>query len=1061
MPSAQQGSDLNSLERVGIAKDGEIDWKQTIILPFTATEFPIQQNADGWFITINATSTIQGDNEEIRIKGVEVQKGEVVVSVAYVGEDGETYYHNITSKRNCVVKEIRWRVGTLDSLDVTIIMDEIIGLDHDLKLRENVKMTVSMTPNDDLIYNTLNEDVCLSTGIMLVIGQDADKSPDLLQGRTDIAALTARENGLGKFLKQLNAGMSESDRQLMWSEALAAVGHYDGLHKWFNFHFAQSIWFHFEDLKESMISVQKEAFEKNSNWTPITAPELEARTGVDFTGKEGLTVYVNNWDEAKFTLGDKSRSVPVGQVVLFYTEDGKDHMWQKCFCYVGTNESHVWGQAKVELSSVQQAVSVSSVMFNTVMLVNQGMGKMKPNPELAEWLMDNVDKAQQWAAVQAMFSGSPIYKDGAELPTLELIDVGTEGVSASFNDHVIEYESSIEAEGYISVFKRVKLSGPEGIISFEELKQIFGDVVLQLSEFQSLYLPALWEQEAEPIGKETLNGLVKGLVNYLLADDVKGAMSRMNRIKRALRNLAKSSKAFAGLMMGQPGVNCKVQGYFGIPVHKMYILEDVRANSYYQYMKRLCIKQEIINKGESIDGVIVLGARAPMPFPGYLEIEVVKQGSAKSQLCAAYQPGVNCLFSYINKGDYDGDGVLFVPVSKKFNDSIQLVSLELIADGIFLSTGKNWVAGEQKAYIKDHWEPKVLSAESLSNFRLLQAKHIAGLTRFDMRKSSLAQQVAANKPGISPEDTAVVKASAKITARDGFAYLNKAAAEVQANYVGWMYQMAVKGTVAIELYKTCGSVLSNAQEMYNLLEPKPLGSYDERTKGRFFTEELVAALFEVYEGGTLGGYDPSAYLALGLLIDTIQGKNNNPVLLEAKSDKAQKEAAGTYLKPLLNDAGLNGGKALQFYECAKFTKKCRDLTNPGLGVNSIDHDAIGFIHIASEVADLLGRGKLFRNKAGEVEFDMSTDTTGLHFYLVEAYFRWQATYDEAGELSNNSVVIKHVNHVLWHTLCAILPNEDWVEEINNALRTNVGTEESPVYEKQCSLPDFRLGICLD
>jgi hypothetical protein len=537
----------------------------------------------------------------------------------------------------------------------------------------------------------------------------------------------------------------------------------------------------------------------------------------------------------------------------------------------------------------------------------------------------------------------------------------------------------------------------------------------------------------------------------------------MNRIKRALRNLAKSSKAFSGLMMGQPGVNCKVQGYFGIPVHKMYILEDARANSYYQYMKRLCVKQGIITKGESIDGVVVLGARAPMPFPGYLEIEIVKPGSFKSRLCTAYQPGVNCLFSYINKGDYDGDGVLFVPVPKEFNDSIQLVSLELIADGIFLSTGKNWVAGEQKAYVKDHWEPKVLSAESLSNFRLLQAKHIAGLTRFDMQESSLAQQVAANKPGVSKEDTAIVKTSAKISGRDGFAYLNKAAAEVQANYVGWMYQMAVKGTVAIELYKTCENVLRNAQDMYNLLEPKPLGGYEERTKGQFFTQDLVAALFEIYEGGTLGGYDPSAYLALGLLIDVIQGTSKNPVLLEAKSDKAQKETAGTYLKPLLNDAGLNGGKALQFYECAKFTKKCRDLTNPGLGVNSIEHDAIGFIHIASEVADLLGRGKLFRNKAGEVEFNMSdpNSKTGLHFYLVEAYFRWQATYDSEGELSNNSVVIKHVNHVLWHTLCAILPNEDWVVEINKALRTNTGTEESPVYEKVCSIPEFHLGIYLD
>jgi hypothetical protein len=449
-------------------------------------------------------------------------------------------------------------------------------------------------------------------------------------------------------------------------------------------------------------------------------------------------------------------------------------------------------------------------------------------------------------------------------------------------------------------------------------------------------------------------------------------------------------------------------------------------------MTKLCIQEGIIAKGGSINGVTVAMTRSPIPFIACLKIKVVQPNSELAKLCSAYQVAVSNLACYISGGDHDGDGYLFTPIPSCFK--VNLLTKEEVYATLLLRTGKGAVDANQEAYIKDHWTPKWDKKSSLESPHLLQDKHFAATVRMEL--DPITNVYTAEK--LSEQDLALRKAAENLTEQDGLYSLNALAAETQKSFVGWLYQFANKCSFANTIYKASGEYLKSIDAKYNAA-----------SNGKWFTTELIGSLWELYEGGSLGGYDHAAYRAISHLLNKIGAKTKREDYTDADFTAD------------LAEAKLNDTKAIQFLEAAKFVRRCRSLCKKAC-LDSLPKTAYGFMVMASEIADLLSRAKFMtseENSTGDITENVSymgsleVSSNKMQVALVYEYLNWLAINDPQGHIAKTNVVISHINNIIFECLPNILEKED-LQKLTHALRVNQGDKDNPLWVKTCCYPDF-------
>jgi len=1038
VPSTRQSSSLHFIELFGVKDSkGKIDWAKTVLSFQKAdgTDYPIRYlGGDKYEMVFDTQTTFINKGKNVKTDGIYCLEGDIIATVGFQAEDGTIYYHTIEAKNTCFVKKLVWRLnpklGNASGrvMRVRVVFDKVIGTSNDVKFRENVKMTTAGMPlGKRVVYNELNKGKNITPNAVNILPSDTMKCPDLLMGMADVHALCLRENYGGEYIKTLNSSLfpgEEDDVALVWNEITAAAGGYDVLNKWFQYEYAQNLWLHYTDLENNTLAALKTLYTNQAKagkqWTKTKVEDVKYYTGADFSDKSDVECFYTNWNTMQLeSLDGEKRWISLSNVLVFYKELNlgsgvmEDHFLQYSLCYAGTNGLRLVQPVKTELGSVREAVCECNTMPTVTTIVAAGVpGIYEPDPELAFWLGNNESKIKQWQHIRAMCNKTSLLDlNGDSLPVIPLLkhEKGKQVVNPFIEELLAQYAEA-KGEEYVDIKLRAKDPYQYGVVRFEELAEIFSNVMLDFGSCH-IYMPALVMQESEPNGEESLNGLVRSVLMSILLGTKETFASSQSKIKAALAGLATSSKFLKGCSQGQPGLGCKALGIFGIEAHELIIVRDSRPDSYYQKMLRLCIKQGVIKKGEDLDGVTVLDYRAPIIFVGYKKIRVVEPSSLLGMMLNGYQCGVHALASYISAGDHDGDIFYFVPLLAYLCKNVLYTTVQIILDLITLRTGIGALEANQEAYIGDHWKIKTPKAEVITG-GLLQKKHFGAIVRFDVKQPESYE-------GLSAEDIDLYKKANKVG--EGLRNIIAEGAEDFAVNVGSMYQMATRATIVESFIKSDFSFVKDSDKL------------EEFTKDSWM-RGLSCPLFELYETD-LGGYNANLKQALDILVCLMNGK---PV-----PDKAEELVAYN-----IKEAGLNPQRAGSFVNAALFSGDCKALPKKPKGSKTYEcqnklytDNVTGILFLLPGVLDELLRAKIFRNEEDSVGMPTNKTKREGQIELVKAYYKWMVTFDPDNKLRETSFVVRLCDDLLRGILpCILEPYQ--LTNINSVFYSSASTEDT-------------------
>jgi len=1052
LPSVRQSSDSHFIESYGVKdENGKLDWAKTVLsfVDVNNQEYPIAYKGGGKYsMDFTTTTKFTCKGEEVETEGVYCVEGDIIATVGYENEEGKLYYYNVVAEKTCFVKQLRWvvkkKLGNAQgsTMKLRVVYNKVIGTSNDIKGRANIKTTFSGIPNGkSCVYNDLNASKKLTKGTVALFPSDTMKYPDLLMNTLDIAALCLRENYGSDAIKHMNSQLfagSEESESLIWNPLTAASGGYDKLKQWFEYAYAQNLWVEYTDLEDNALATLFELYtnlaDKGKQWKYVDASVVKEQTGADFTDKSGVCCLYTTWNGTELEdLEGNKRWVSLSNVLVFYKEINlvtgviEDHFLQYSLCYAGTEGLKLYQPMKTELGSVRESVCVCNTMATVTAVVAQGVpGIYEPNPKLAAWLGDNTSRIKQWQHIQAMVNKTAILDDNKEaLPVVSLTVAKSQQivVNPALAVLIDGYKASKIAEGedYVDLALRAADPYEYGVVTFEELAEIFSSVVLDFGVCH-IYLPALLRQENEPSGQESLNGLILAVLVSAITGSKALVVSTQSKIKAAIVGLALSSDFLKGISQGQPGLGCKALGIFGIKADEFIILRDNRPDSYYMKMKKLCIKQGIINRGDDIDGVTVMDYRAPIVFVAFKKIRVVEPGSLIGSMINAYQAGVHALASYISAGDHDGDIYYFVPIPEELCGEIQYTTIQIILDMITLRTGIGALVPEQSAYIADHWKIKMPSAGAIKG-GLLQKKHFGGYQRFDKVAKPDSTE------GLSTKNIALLEASTKVP--QGLrTVISEGAIDFSCN-VGSMYQLSSRVVLLETILKADYSFIKDSEEITNQTTNSWMGS-------------LSCPAVELYET-ELGGYQSPTFEACTKLSAIQSGGKIEP-------------DTHTDVSKLIEEGGLNPARALGFISAASYGSYCKMLDEISKDTkqyycygSDIKDSATGIIYLLPAILDELLRGKLYRNDSGNVGLPKGKVKREGQIALAKAFYTWLVTYDPSNRLRETSYVVCLCDDLLRGILPCVL-NKAQLAEINKVF-TGAGTNTAAAPKEGLTLTE--------
>jgi hypothetical protein len=865
------------------------------------------------------------EKELIENSGLFVTKNSVIVEIPYTTNTGEICYYTMVADEDGWVKDVTWwelEIGGEKLLTVRITWDDV---QRNAKLRQTFKALVSRPSSalwscktkPELIYNDLNVELDkllgkkLPNAIEIITTGDSDKSKDLLSGLLDIATETEAGNSRTSSISKLNSivGINRGD-VLLYHEIFALSGKYDAFMNTWMKRYGRPVWFHNRDAGEAMLTAVREMYGNKSEtdnpkakwikrsleWLKENCPET---ANYNFEGNKHLVVTSNMNNDATFTQYDE---VFVFGVDNFATKEGlilPEFFWQRSYGFIGNgNDDHVYINAKVELSSVDQSVSTSPLMSAVARCVDIGVGSVTGDHKTALSLTEASTKrsTDQFKALHGMLNNYPLADQDGDLCQVNL-----------FGDNGLISPEALEIISHIDGFKERASEGDKTLLV--DIAEVSRDVCFYISKDRYLYLPAVIKQSRSTEDRQSFSGSVATLFLYAI-NGAKGEaiQSRIRRINGALEKLCESKNLSKAMFMGRKSSQTKVLGVFGIPL--TYYVTIIGSKAFWEVVDS-CVDEGIISERSEwrkLIGMRLLISRAPLPFPACLIFFPVNYGHPYASLINESQAGVNPLIAYCSAGDYDGDQYPVTPLD--LDSDYPLVTYKVVMETTRERIGEDPIGYGASAYIADHYVPKGWKQNQVINPTLLQKGNI-GL--YDAIPNFNEDSVLGFGSDSYDPNADTCPAFEKYS----FISTMSASTEMQSVLVGATHKIAVFGEIAVGIANLCHDLLvEHFGEQFHI-----------EYCSSFLSAPILLALYELYEGGTLGGLSWEAYSAIKLLY-VATTKQVNAICIDGNNIGG--DGSQEYIKALkaasINTGDTNHNYARHYLEVADTLRQVQELT---------------------------------------------------------------------------------------------------------------------------------------
>jgi len=346
--------------------------------------------------------------------------------------------------------------------------------------------------------------------------------------------------------------------------------------------------------------------------------------------------------------------------------------------------------------------------------------------------------------------------------------------------------------------------------------------------------------------------------------------------------------------------------------------------------------------------------------------------------------------------------------SLDLDDKYPLITYNLVMQIIADRTGVHGVSKHQKAYIADHFIPKGWKKHQVINPTLIQPKNIGIFSN----KMTVGVN---NRLVVLEDDYDSLAETCSANGRYAFDSMMAGSTEMQQLLVGAAHKIAVVCEIANGIAQAC----------YDSLKEHYGDTFEVEFNSSYLSALIILAIYELYEGGTLGGLSWEAYYAIKLLY-TATLKSVDSICIE--NGELGGDSA-TEFKDALKEASINTIYATNYLDVAVAIREMQTL----IKVKSEDLE-VGYNETSKGETNFL----VFSNEEKDIHL-ATANISGRRFVEYCSYLLYElcgGRFDPKVKIDSDGLV----SHVNGHAALALIvynaPRDLWREMNKNSVAIN-------------------------
>ena len=473
---------------------------------------------------------------------------------------------------------------------------------------------------------------------------------------------------------------------------------YDDIRERFHNDFAETLWLEYADSRyqaHPLMQMKIEDVKAGNGWVETSAGvESDAMDRVIELGAVKARVFQN--DDQVLVFGVDADGIAVNYL-------------HRSVGYVGTDECPVLNVEIFERTTVLQSAGTTRQMSQNIRALLRLTDRNDPDvtAELRS-MIDDGDTARYQYEVMTLTNAGVNF--GADLGIETTLDVT--------NSADVRELRKMLAEGGINVDT---LDVDEHEDMFRRMCKILSNTMLCLPSSKGAgkkyyWLPILMSYtslKTNGIDDSTVASLMKQmLVNVCRGRDIHNYPTRINGM---LKSFVEDNKNLKKFLRGRKCMQAKRVSLPNVPHGEAWIKYSTHPNSPYQLWLKVLAENNIPLAVDAngvkrpLDGWVAQSVRSPIPEGPVVRVRILKDGDPRLATWNFHwaQIALNTIDTYIDAGDYDGDGNFLVPfknqaLAKYCTTEASVVERLSARLGCGLYDAKTATGEDNESYARDH-----------------------------------------------------------------------------------------------------------------------------------------------------------------------------------------------------------------------------------------------------------------------------------------------------------------------------------------------------------------------
>ena len=661
--------------------------------------------------------------------GVSVEQDEVI---AYVNG------HPVKNRMQGSLATMQWRLANTHSGPRVHIEWVIVSREDAMKGRSTFKAQY-VYGSRSMLYNGLNIDTIeehnLDVQIDSIMTSDSAKW-DVVYSMLMVAGPTFANSNVAEYhrlLREANAIAEgrEHSEYLYIEPTLVHIGVYDEIREVFHRDFAKTLWLEYADseFQAQPLYLMKLEDAAAGTWQHGgDGCEDAVRRALEM-GAVKTAVFSNA--EQRVVFGLNANGVAVNYL-------------HRSVGYVGTQSTPVLNIEIFERTTVLQSAGTTRQMSQNIRALLRMMDRNDPEVR-AELLsmIDDGDLARYQYEIMSLMNAGVDFSEQLGLDSILNV--------ADANDR--QTMKQMMLDGGIDVYT-TNLEDHEEM--FRRFCKVFKDTLLCLPNKDGkgkkfYWMPALLSYtslKTNKIDDSTVASLMKQmLINIGRSASITNYPNRINGMMKAFTEDNKNLKKF---LRGRKCMQAKRVSLPCVPHGEAWIKYSSHPNSPYQLWVKVLAENGIPMATNAngtkapLDGWVAQSIRSPIPEGPIVRVRILQENDPRLAVWDFHwaQIALNTIDTYIDAGDYDGDGNFLVPMKNQALAKY-CTTQDSVRERLSARLGYDMYSADSEAYARDHlaiktWkgvEKKAYAASSKV------AQNIASYVQFS-RNSRDLQKVA-------------------------------------------------------------------------------------------------------------------------------------------------------------------------------------------------------------------------------------------------------------------------------------------------------------------------------